>query len=346
MARSRSLSWRLGVSTLVIVLPLALFALIMVGWISHNEREDEKNELIGEAYAFADTVGREIHSYFLLSAALSHSKLLQHGDLTGFAEQARDTLADAPGVKLIVSTPEGDPVLSIPPLPSDSPLLRDRAGLVSQATGSGSAFLSDVNADPTLSEANASIETPVFLDGKPVYEIAMLLSLKQFRDLMQRQNFPPNWLSGIVDRKGAFVARIPSEPGPPGTLASPEFRDAARRLPESTITHDSIGGQKIVSAYAPVDGGWTVGVAADASGMGVGPNAVLLTSILAALAILGSLVLSYLNGRALTRKVRELESQTRNVLDRRAGRWDIAPAFVSSIASPTPWREPPSCSPY
>ena len=56
--------------------------------------------------------------YFLLSAALSHSRLLQHGDLTGFAEQARDTLAEAPGVKLIVSTADGDPVLSIPPLAS------------------------------------------------------------------------------------------------------------------------------------------------------------------------------------------------------------------------------------
>ena len=104
MAKSRSLSWRLGVSTLVIVLPLALFALIMVGWIAHSEREDAKNELIGDAYAFADTVGRQINAYFLLSAALSHSRLLQHGDLTGFAEQARDTLADTPGVKLIVST--------------------------------------------------------------------------------------------------------------------------------------------------------------------------------------------------------------------------------------------------
>jgi hypothetical protein len=286
MAKSRSLSRRLGVSTLVIVLPFVVFALIMVGWIAHNEREAEQNLLIGDAYALADTVGRQINAYFLLSAALSHSRLLQHGDLTGFAEQARDTLAEAPGVKLIVSTADGDPVLSIPPLPSDSPLLRDRAGLVSQATGSGSAFLSDVNADPTLSEANASIETPVFLDGKPIYELAMLISLKQFRDLMQRQNFPPNWLSGIVDRKGAFVARIPSEPGHPGTLSIPEYRDATRRLPESTVTHNSIGGQKIISAYAPVDGGWTVGVAADASGRGVGPGAFLLTSILAALAIL------------------------------------------------------------
>jgi PAS domain S-box-containing protein len=314
MAKSRSLSWRLGVMTLVIVLPLAVFALIMVGWIARNERQAEQNQLMGDAYAFADTVGREINTYFLLSAALSHSKILQHGDLTAFVEQARDTLAEAPGVKLIVSTTDGDPVLSIPPTPSDSPLLRGRTRLVRRAIESGSAFLSDVNADPDLPEASASIETPVFLDGKPVYEIGMLLSLKQFRDLMERQNFPPNWLSGIIDRKGAFVARIPSEPGRSGTLASAEFRDAAQNLPASTVTHYSINGQKIVSAYAPVQGGWTVGVAADARGLGIGPSALLLTSLLAALAMLGSLLLSYLNGRALTRQVRDLESKTKNVL--------------------------------
>jgi PAS domain S-box-containing protein len=314
MAKSRSLSWRLGVSTLVIVLPLVIFALMMVAWIAHDEREAERNELIGDAYAFADTVGREINAYFLLSAALSHSRPLQQGDLSGFAEQARDALAEAPGVKLIVSTADGDPVLSIPPEPSNSPLLRNRAALVRRAFESRSAFLSDVNADPALPEANASIETPVFLDGKPVYEIAMLLSLKRFSDLIQRQNFPANRLSGIVDRQGAFVARIPSDSGRPGTLASAEFRDATRTLPASTVTHTSIDGQKVISAYAPVEGGWTVGVAADARGLGIAPSALLLTSLLASLAILGSLLLSYFNGRALTRRVRELETKTKNVL--------------------------------
>ena len=51
MAKSRSLSWRLGVSTLVVVLPLAAFALIMVGWIAHSEREAERKMLVGDAYS-------------------------------------------------------------------------------------------------------------------------------------------------------------------------------------------------------------------------------------------------------------------------------------------------------
>jgi PAS domain S-box-containing protein len=308
VVKSRSLNWRLAMSTLAAVLPLAAFALAMVGWMAHGERQTERAMLVGSANTLADAVGREINAYFLLSAALSHSRPLQRGDLSGFAEQARDILAEAPGATLIVSTTEGDPVLSVPPLPPDSPLLRNRAGLVSRAIASGSAFLSDVNADSSLREPHASIETPVFFDGKPVYEISMILSLGQFRDLLQRQAFPASWLSGIVDSIGAFVARLPGEPAHPGILASREFRIATQRTPESTVVHNSISGQKIVSAYAPVSGGWTVGVAADPSGLGVAPGAFLLTSIL------GSLLLSYLNGRALTRQVRELEAKTQNVL--------------------------------
>jgi PAS domain S-box-containing protein len=192
-------------------------------------------------------------------------------------------------------------------------VLRDRAALVERAIASGSAFLSDVSADAAATEAHASIEAPVFVDGKPVYEIAMILSLEQFAHLLEEQNLPASWLAGIVDRQGAFVARLPSEHAIPGTLASQEFRDATRSLPKSTVTHSSISGQKIVSAYAPAAGGWTVGVAASASELGPVPSPLLLTSVLAALAITGSLVLSYLNSRSLAQKMRELESKTENV---------------------------------
>ncbi len=137
MVKSRSLSWLLAVSTLVIVLPLVVFALIMVGWIAHDEHEAEKKQLIGDAYAFADTVGREINAYFLLSAALSHSKLLQRGDLTDFTALARDTLAEAPGVKLVVSTADGDPVLSLPPEPSELAALAQSSGARSAGVQKG-----------------------------------------------------------------------------------------------------------------------------------------------------------------------------------------------------------------
>ena len=171
MVKSRSLSWRLGILTLVVVLPLAVFALMMIGWIAYSDREATRKALSEDASALADNVARGIN----------------------------------------------------------------------------------------------------------------------------------------------IVSRLPREPGIPGTFASKEFRDATRRPPKSIVTHTSISGQKVVSAYAPVSGGWTVGVTAGASELGLGPGAFLLTSILAALAITGSLVLSYLNSRSLARKMRELESNKENI---------------------------------
>lgn len=312
MVKSRSLSWRLGMLTLVIVLPLLVFALAMVGWIAYSDRETTRKALIDDAQGLASDLTSELKAYFLLSAALSHSSLLKEGDLSGFTEQARDILAETPALTLIVSTADGNPVLSIPPLPADSPLLRDRAALVNQAIASGSPFLSDVSVDP-LREAHASIETPVFVDGKPSYEIAMILPLEQFHRLLQRQNLPDGWISGIIDRKGAFVARLPSESTTPGTLASQEFRDASRRPPESIVAHRAITGRKVVSAYASASSGWTVGVAAGASELVPGPSAFLLTSILAGLAIAGSLALSYFTSRSLAQKVRDLQSKTEKV---------------------------------
>jgi len=70
----------------------------------------------------------------------------------------------------------------------------------------------------------------------------------------------------------------------------------------------------MVSAHAPAERGWTVGVAADSRALGLGASAFALTSLLAALALLYSLLWSHLNGGALTRRVRELGSKTKTVL--------------------------------
>ena len=108
-----------------------------------------------------------------------------------------------------------------------------------------------------------------------------------------------------------------------------EFREATGQAPRSIVGHSSISGQKDVSVYVPVSDDLAVGVAAGASKLALGPGAFLLTSILAALAITGSLVLSYLNSRALARKTRELESKTQTVSN--GGPIGAAPTRVREI---------------
>jgi PAS domain S-box-containing protein len=115
------------------------------------------------------------------------------------------------------------------------------------------------------------------------------------------------FMMGETTRMALGDRSLPRERGISALL---KFREATERAP---------GGQKVVAAYVPVSDDSTVGAAAGASKLApaagasklaLGPGAFLLTTILAALAITGSLVLSYRNSRALARKMRELESRT------------------------------------
>ena len=105
-----------------------------------------------------------------------------------------------------------------------------------------------------------------------------------------------------------------SLPREPGISAPLEFREATGQAPGSIVSHSSISGQKSsppTSRFPPI----RPRAAAGASKLALGPGAFLLTTILAALAITGSLVLSFLNSRALARKMRELESRTQTVFN-------------------------------
>lgn len=310
----RSLSWHLGFAALSVALPLIVVTLILVGWVARSDREAKRTLLVGDAHALADAVAGQIATYFVLSRSLASSSLLLHGDLAAFQQQAADILREMPGVTLVVYSRDGRPLLSYPQAPVDSPLWRSQAELVRRALASKATFLSDVSPSSPNETTHASIETPVLQDGEPIFEIEFILEMDTFAELVEHQNFPSGWLAGIIDRNGNFVVRRPTGPGLAGTPASPEFRAAAEHPPGSVATHYSIDGQQIVSAYAVMTNGWTVGVAADASQFEVGPNVLLLTVALAAGALTLSLVLSLHNGRRLTRLFQELQTKAEQLV--------------------------------
>jgi PAS domain S-box-containing protein len=310
---SRPLSWHLGVATLRVVLPLIAVALLMVGWIARDERQAKEALLVGQARSLADAAALQIDRYFVLSNALSHSSWLQRADLVGFEQQAKETLAGMPDVTLLVSGTDGRPLLSVPHVIDDSPLWRDRASLVKRSIESGVSFLSDVSMDPASHEAHASVETPVPREGGPIYEIALVLSLNQFDGLLQNQKLPAGWLSGIVDRNGAFVARFPPESELAGMPASPEFRSAAKQAPTDIVAHNSTQGRQILSAYVAIPNGWTAGIAAGVNSFAIGPSAFVLMAILASAALGASLILSFLSSARLTKQLKEMQSEAETI---------------------------------
>src|SRR5262249_14157922 len=97
--------------------------------------------------------------------------------------------------------------------------------------------------------------------GHPLL-LDITLNPASFVDILQKQQFPQEWLVGIIDGDEHFIARIPSTPETAiGEPASEGWRNAMRRVPEGVVEHLSKEGIPIVDAYAKTRHGWTVGVA-------------------------------------------------------------------------------------
>ena len=154
----------------------------------------------------------------------------------------------------------------------------------------------------------------MFRDGAPAYELALVVPSSQFQDLLAAQDLPSGWLSGVVDGDGDFVARIPAGPS---SRASRQARNSAwrrRRASNVIVSHQSIEGVRILSAYAPLPNGWTAGVAAASDRFAVGPSAFLLMLILAGVALAASLILSFLSSRRLAQQMGELQAKAAKVV--------------------------------
>jgi len=157
------------------------------------------------------------------------------------------------------------------------------------------------------------VRVPVMRGDKVVYVLSALVRPDSFQELIRQQRLPDDWISGIVDRNGRFVARVP--PRQPTEVASNAFRDAVRGAPEGWFRGQTVEGRDTFTAFERSDfSGWSIGLAipseiVEAAGwrtawlMGIG----VLASVAVALAIATSL------GRQIASPIVALASVARSV---------------------------------
>jgi PAS domain S-box-containing protein len=309
-----SLRQHLGLLTLVVALPLIAVSFFMVGRFAESERQARRAFLLAATHSLAGVVETELDKYFVISNALAHSRSLRQQDLTEFGRTASEILNSLPDAWLVVSTPDGRPLLDTShPLdldmrPSD-PLDRQE-----QTFAADMPILSDVGVDPNSRMLVASVETPIFQDNKLLYLLSLKFSPRQFSGFLSNQKYPLGWIAAVVDRAGQFVARVPEREGRPGTLTNASFREAMKRAPEAIGNNISLEGEQVVSAYLRIGYGWTVSVAAKAEVLDESLSRSLwILSLLAAGSLAASFLLSFFVNRRLSVGVRSLQSTARDI---------------------------------
>jgi PAS domain S-box-containing protein len=105
----------------------------------------------------------------------------------------------------------------------------------------------------------ATIELPIRKEGLPFRALAVTMDLKGFLRLLNVQKMPDKWLGGIVDTQGNMVARIPDHDQHIGQPASEGWRRAVNH--EGMFEFQSLEGDPVVAAAAPIHGGWAAVIA-------------------------------------------------------------------------------------
>jgi signal transduction histidine kinase/ActR/RegA family two-component response regulator len=128
-----------------------------------------------------------------------------------------------------------------------------------RATRTGRSVVGDLVNGAVLKERQIyTVRTPIVREGKVKYVIAAAIDPEPMRRLLERQNFPQDWIASIVDRNYRFVARTHAAPGGAEQI-TPAMRESLATKTEGWQGGPTLEGGDAFRAYArSTYSGWSV----------------------------------------------------------------------------------------
>jgi PAS domain S-box-containing protein len=327
LAGLRISRWTIGVRIAAIVLTLALplnLVILAVVWdLASASSEAQRTSLLYTSRSIARAADAELGKYMALAQALSRSPALLDSDIGAFGVEARRAFASIEDAVVLVADAEGRELMNTASQPGQPLPLRHPAAIAAQkrALETGAIGLTDVIFGPVVDDWIVNIEVPIFKNGQPFRALAVLMKAKAYLRLLNDQQIPQNWLAGIADRQGRFIAHVPAHSLHAGRLASESWRKVMAG--DGVFQTVSLEGDPIMLANAHTAKGWSVGVAVkkaqiQAATWNTIRWAALLGGGISALSLLFALVIS----RRITGPIAELQRK--------------APLLLSDPRAPTP----------
>ena len=255
-----SISARLILLVLGLALPLN-FVIVGVIWdLVQRANAVQRTGLLYAARSIAAGVDAELGKYVALLEALSRSPALLDDNLDAFEAEARRAFPAGGDAWVLVSDTDGQQLMNTVAQPGQ-PLPRRKPIAIAALHGAFSTraiVITDLFRGPVTQDWLVNIEVPIFKGGLPYRGLAIVVRHTQFLHLLSAQDIPRNWLAGIIDGEGRFIARVPS--APVGQLASAGWR--ATKDQTGLFEYPSVEGEALVRANVhPSKSNWVVGVA-------------------------------------------------------------------------------------
>jgi PAS domain S-box-containing protein len=246
------------------VLPVVIFACVMIYLSYQQQRENIANGMIERARAISAALDREFLVSIQSLKILGASTHLDEGELAEFYGDMKNalaaysrawqniTLTDSSGQQLInLRRPFGAPLPS-----TGNPEVIERVRQRKEAA------VANLSQGPVTGAPGIVVHVPVLKSGEIKYFLNAILYPAPLTDLILEQKLPSDWIATIIDRNQIIVARTRDLGKFFGKPASSTFASQATQRQEATWHGTSLDGSAVFAALHRSDfSGWTVGLA-------------------------------------------------------------------------------------
>lgn len=200
-------SYMVGLA-LITTLPLAIFAVLIVGELRSSEFESLRQRTDGEAEGIARLVDRQIHDMITTLLVLETSPELRGRDFGRFHSRAKAALSRG-GWYMLVVDEDGTQLLNTrvdygAPLGQTGNMEAHREVL----TNGGVPLVSDVFVGRTSNRFVYNVMKAIDVPGSSPERLVLILTqdAEDLNTLIGRRELPPQWAYALVDGEGKVVA--------------------------------------------------------------------------------------------------------------------------------------------
>jgi PAS domain S-box-containing protein len=336
--RDRTLRYHLAALAVALVLPVTIFAGVLLWRFADAERSRLEGQAFSAARAAAHAVDQELAGLASLVDAVSLFGSLQAGDVEAFLGQAVAVRART-GVDLVLRDPSGQQLANTrrpwgEPLPS-APMESDAAAVRAGRPVVSGLFTGAVAQAPVFAVTGPVLRSGVAgapRDGAVSYLLSLNVPAERMRralmDEIASSGTPADWTMTVVDCAGTVVARSRAHERFVGGPVNQPALEAMREGQEGSWLGTTLDGQPIFAAFARSRlSGWRVAV-------GV-PEDALAAPLRRALVLLGALggSLAALAALAAVRLGRRVSGPIQALADGAAamGRGEAVPPLQTTV---------------
>lgn len=289
----------LGMMAAAMALPILVAATIAVEKIRDGEREAALRGLKETARSVSLIVDREMQGSFSALEVLGNSANLESKNFKAFYEQAAALhrpdawflLLDSTGTQIVNTVvPFGTP----PP----PPVAFSR---VTQVIAAQKPIVTDLAIGPVTGKQLTSAYVPSKAGDGKTFVVARAFAVDYWKTISLHEGIPSDWIVGVIDRSGKFIARSHKSEELLGKPARPELVAAAASSKSGLIRHSTVEGTESYDAYTHSElTGWTVAVAAPVESIEASANRVVQLALAGIfVAIFSAFCLAFVIGRRL-----------------------------------------------